>query len=102
MGLVPQVIKLDLEGGEPLALHGMLACLRAARAVVFEVNASRLASVGIRPARLIEWAKLAGNFPFVSLASDDRLSPLPLTELEGELQRLGWTNVVLTREPVLF
>lgn len=56
------VIKLDLEGAEPLALDGMREILKSVRLLVFEVNEIQLAEVGADPVELIAKTARAGSF----------------------------------------
>lgn len=56
------VIKLDLEGAEPLALDGMREILKSVRLLVFEVNESQLAELGVDPVKLIAETTRAGSF----------------------------------------
>jgi FkbM family methyltransferase len=59
------VIKLDLEGGEPSALDGMSATLATARLIIFEVNESQLEKLGIDPVTLVTRTVQSGAFDTV-------------------------------------
>jgi FkbM family methyltransferase len=59
------VIKLDLEGGEPSALDGMSSTLATARLIIFEVNESQLEKVGVDPVTLVTRTVERGAFDTV-------------------------------------
>ena len=69
------VIKLDLEGAEPLALDGMTSTLATARLIIFEVNEPQLAGIGIDPVALITRTALRGAFDTI-LFIDERTNQI--------------------------
>jgi len=59
------VIKLDLEGAEPMALEGMTTSLRASKLLIVEVCRPYLAQVGVDPVPFVEETVRRGNFEVV-------------------------------------
>lgn len=64
------VIKLDLEGAEPLALGGMSASLETARLLILEVNIPLLARLGVDPLTLVNRTAETGCFETVVFADE--------------------------------
>lgn len=90
------VVKLDVEGAEPLALEGMREALRTARLVAYEINKPRLDQLKIQPMDLIRRTNDWGEFE-ITLISDERTDEmLPLEDARSVeiLDRYGWANVV--------
>lgn len=90
------VIKIDIEGAEPLALRGMRESLREARLLVYEINKPRLDQLEIRPLDLIEQTCEWGEFE-LTLISDERSDEiLPIQDVRTSeiLEDYGWANVV--------
>ena len=90
------VIKLDIEGAEPMALEGMRGALRTARLVAYEINKPRLDQLNIQPMDLIRRTNEWGKFE-VTLISDERTDEiLPLEDPRSIeiLDSYGWANVV--------
>lgn len=90
------IIKLDIEGAEPLALQGMGEALRTARLVAYEINKPRLDQLKIRPIDLISRTNERGRFE-ITLVSDERTDDiLPLEDPRSIeiLDCYGWANVV--------
>lgn len=56
------VIKLDLEGAEPMALEAMDRSLKTARLLVFEVNEPYLEQMKVDPVALVNETARAGSF----------------------------------------
>lgn len=90
------VIKIDIEGAEPLALEGMSEALRTAKLVAYEINKPRLDELNIRPMDLIKRTNERGLFE-ITLVSDERTDEfLPLEDARSIeiLNSYGWANVV--------
>lgn len=90
------IIKIDVEGAEPLALQGMREALRTARLVAYEINKPRLDQLGIQPLDLIRRTNEEGQFE-ITLVSDERSDEI--VALEGArsmeiLNTYGWANIV--------
>jgi FkbM family methyltransferase len=90
------IIKLDIEGAESLALRGMRQSLRTARMVVYEINKPRLDQLNIQPLDLIRGTNELGQFE-VTLISDelsDEIVTLEDVRSREILNRQGWANVI--------
>jgi FkbM family methyltransferase len=90
------IIKLDIEGAEPLALRGMRHALQTARMVVYEINKPRLDQLNIQPLDLIRQTNELGQFE-ITLVSDelsDEIVTLDDARSREILNREGWANVV--------
>ncbi len=66
------LIKLDLEGAEPMALDGMRASLRTARVAIFEINEPQLVQMNVEPVALIDQTVKAGDFDSVLFIDEQR------------------------------
>jgi FkbM family methyltransferase len=90
------VVKLDIEGAEPLALQGMREALRTARLVAYEINKPRLDQLKIQPMDLIRRTNEWGQFEitFVSDERTDEILPLEDARSIEILDSYGWANVV--------
>lgn len=64
------IIKLDLEGAEPLALAGMEKSLLTARLLVFEVNGPHLNQLGVEPLDLVRRITEQGSFKQISFVDE--------------------------------
>jgi FkbM family methyltransferase len=64
------IIKLDLEGAEPLALAGMAVSLQTARLIVFEVNGPLLNQLGLEPLDLVRGIVEQGSFKKISFVDE--------------------------------
>jgi FkbM family methyltransferase len=90
------VIKLDIEGAEPRALHGMRGALRTARMLVYEIDKPRLDQLDIQARDLIRRTNEEGQFE-ITLVSDelsDEIVALEDARSAEILNRDGWANVV--------
>lgn len=90
------VIKIDIEGAEPLALRGMRETLRETRVLVYEINKPRLDQLKIHPVDLIEQTREWGQFE-TTLITDERTDEiLPIEDVRATeiLEDYGWANVV--------
>ena len=90
------IIKLDIEGAEPLALQGMREALRTARLVAYEINKPRLDQLKIQPMDLIRRTNECGQFD-ITLISDERTDEILFLEDARSseiLNNYGWANVV--------
>jgi FkbM family methyltransferase len=73
--VVPDVIKIDIEGYEPAALRGMSRILTAARpTVLIEFNAEALKRCGFSPTEFFD--SLTAQFPFVYVFRGSELKSL--------------------------
>ena len=90
------IIKLDIEGAEPLALEGMRTTLRTSKLLVYEINKPRLDQLGIRPQSLIQQAMEWGQFVLTLLTDErtDEVLPLESPRSAEILEVYGWANVV--------
>jgi FkbM family methyltransferase len=93
------VIKLDLEGAEPLALQGARAVLPTTRMLIFEANEPQLLRLGVSPVELVEETALAGKFDTVSFIDErsDKLFRWEPHEFESALNDYKFINVICTR-----
>ncbi len=90
------IIKLDIEGAEPLALRGMREALRTAKLVAYEINKPRLDQLNIQPLDLIRGTNEEGQFE-ITLVSDERTDEIVVLENARSTEILniyGWANVV--------
>jgi hypothetical protein len=93
------VIKLDLEGAEPLALEGMTSALATARLIIFEVNEPQLAGVGVDPVELITRTAVTGAFDTV-LFIDERTNQIREWDADNfreALHAYKYVNVLCVR-----
>jgi FkbM family methyltransferase len=97
------VIKLDLEGAEPLALQGARALLPTTRLLIFEANEPQLLQLGVSPIELVEETALAGKFDSVSFIDErsERVCRWEPREFESALSDYKFINVVCTRSSAL-
>lgn len=93
------VIKLDLEGAEPMALEGAGAALRTSRMLIFEANEPQLEQLGVDPVALVKRTAQAGDFDtilFIDERSEKVCSWAPRA-FEEALSDYKFINVVCTR-----
>jgi hypothetical protein len=93
------IIKLDLEGAEPLALEGARAVLPTVRMLIFEVNEPQLRHVRADPVELVERTVQAGKFDsvfFIDERSEKTCNWEP-RDFEEALYDYKFINVVCTR-----
>lgn len=96
------VVKLDIEGAEPLALEGMQGSLDSARLLVYEINKPGLDGLGIAPLDLIELTNARGRFT-LTLVTDERkdeIIPLGNSRCREILNDYGWANVISAKGEV--
>jgi FkbM family methyltransferase len=90
------VIKLDIEGAEPLALQGMRRGLETAKLLIFEINKPRLVELGIMLLDLINQTVEWGHFTS-TLISDERTDEvlwMDDSRCPEILDEYGWANVI--------
>ena len=97
----PDVIKMDIEGGEPRALHGMEAMLSSRRPlkIVMELNPEALARSGTTPAEIIASLKQKGFTAYGILRGGKRSSEI--ADIEGLKLYEGksdYANVLFERQ----
>ena len=94
------VIKLDLEGAEHLALQGMTSSLRAARLLVFEMNEPRLLEMQTDPLELIDETARAGAFTSLSYIDErtERLCDWDPQEFLHLLREYKFVNVICQKQ----
>jgi FkbM family methyltransferase len=95
----PDVIKLDLEGAEPLALEGMSESLKAARVLLFEVNAPQLAQMGLDPIRMIKDTAAMGSYESILFVEEgeNRIMRWEPESFPGVIQRYKFLNVICAK-----
>src|SRR6266566_2473700 len=94
------VLKLDLEGAEAIALDGMQRSISQARCVIFEVNAAHLRDLRVAPEHLVSRVLEGGRFREACVLQVDSDAFLPLDRLSAELERRSWTNVMAVRDGI--
>ncbi len=94
------VIKLDLEGAEAIALNGMRESISQARCVIFELNAAPLRELRIAPEHLVARVLECGRFREACVLQVDSDAFLPLDRLSAELERRSWANVMAVRDGI--
>jgi FkbM family methyltransferase len=100
--LQPRLIKMDIEGCEPLALQGMRGLINSSPGVtlITEFNPSYLA-----PESAADFLKALGGLGFQVAIVDDERGQLEFLSTEGILQRFAqvglWSaiNLLCTRDP---
>lgn len=76
----PDLVLMDIEGGEAAALRGLEAVLRRATPdLLLEVHPEQLADLGTSQDELLTW--IGGLGPYALTLLDHRRGPLPLTHL---------------------
>jgi FkbM family methyltransferase len=97
------VIKLDLEGGEPSALDGMSSTLATARLIIFEVNESQLEKVGVDPVTLVVRTIQRGAFDTVLFidVQTDRICGWEPEKFRAALHEYKCVNVLCAKAGVI-
>lgn len=93
------VIKLDLEGAEPMALEGAQAVLRTPRMLIFEANEPQLQKLGVDPIGLVERTARIGEFDTVFFIDErsEKVCRWAPCVFEAALNDYKFINVVCTR-----
>ncbi|MBI2030608.1 FkbM family methyltransferase [Candidatus Kaiserbacteria bacterium] len=97
------LIKIDIEGGEPLAMRGMQKLLTESRTIklISEFNAGSLSAGGVEPRDFIAQLESYG-FTVYGITNDGPI-PLPTLmskDLNGYLLPTGYINLYCTKEPL--
>lgn len=94
------VIKIDIEGAEPLALQGMRHTLQRTKLLIYEINGPGLAELKMRPMELIQqtikWGKFTSTF--LTDERNDQVYPLNDPRTPEILNDYGWANVICGKE----
>ena|SRR5437016_1990032 len=93
------IVKLDLEGAEPLALAGARKALPSVRMLIFEANKPQLQQLAISPVELVERTAAAGRFDTVSFIDErsEKVCCWKPREFEEALNAYKFINVVCER-----
>ena len=93
------IIKLDLEGAEPLALEGARDVLPTTRMLIFEANEPQLQQLGVAPVELVERTAAAGEFDAVCFIDErsEKVCPWDPHDFEEALNAYKFINVVCMR-----
>jgi hypothetical protein len=96
----PYVVKLDLEGAEPLALQGMRRSLGSTRLLGYEINKPCLQKIGLEPLDLIKQTNQCGNFTstLVNVGPTDETLRLESGRWCKLLDQYGWINVISAKD----
>jgi len=93
------VIKLDVEGAEPMCMDGMQETIRNVGCFVFELNQVRLSEQRIDPLRFVEEVAERGRFSGIFVVDEDagvlvRWNSGNCTRI---LDHYGWVNILLRK-----
>lgn len=93
------IIKMDLEGAEPMALAGARAALSTARMLIFEVNEPQLKQLGVAPVALVEETARAGEFDTVYFIDErsETIHEWTAHDFDEALNAYKFINVVCSR-----
>lgn len=93
------IIKLDLEGAEPLALEGARAVLPTTRLLIFEANEPQLGHLGVKPAALVERTAALGRFDEISFIDErsEQICPWDPRDFLDALHAYKFINVLCAR-----
>jgi len=96
------IIKLDLEGAEPLALSGMEKSLLTARLLVFEINGPLLKQMGVEPLDLVLKVSELGSFKQISFVDEqeNRAYPWNVENFKLVLRDRGILDIVCTKDEI--
>lgn len=96
-----EILKLDLEGAEPICIKGMEQTLRSLTCLILEVNDLRLREQTVDPIQFVEHVKDLGGFGAVHVC-DEQQGKLVHWEkgngLKHPLSQFGYANIVFSRE----
>lgn len=96
------VIKLDLEGAEPMAFEGMAASLQSARLLIFEINGPQLSRMDVDPLELIDRVVRLGSFHSATFVDESRTRECDWNRLDFEqhLEKSKFVNIVCRKQTV--
>ena len=95
-----EVLKLDLEGAEPMCIKGMEQTLRSLTCLILEVNDLRLREQAVDPIQFVEHVREAGRFDEVEVCDEQQGKLVPWENGDGlkhPFSKCGYANVVLHR-----
>jgi FkbM family methyltransferase len=94
------IIKLDLEGAEPMAFDGMTASLQSARLLIFEINKPQLARLDADPLELIDRVVRLGSFHSITFIDEDRNRECDWNRIDfvNHLEKSKFVNVVCRKQ----
>lgn len=95
------VVKLDLEGAEPICIRGMEETLRSLSCLILEVNHVRLQEQAVDPVQFVEQVKDLGGFGVVHVC-DEQQGKLVLWEkgegLKHSMSQFKYANIAFHRQ----
>jgi FkbM family methyltransferase len=94
------VVKLDLEGGEPACIRGMQESIKHVRCLILEVDRLRLEKQGIGALQFVEQVRDTGSFDEVYVCDERQGKLVPWGNGDGAkdvLSEVGYANLVLHR-----
>jgi FkbM family methyltransferase len=94
------VVKLDLEGGEPACIRGMQKSIRNVRCLILEVDRLRLEKQGIGALQFVEQVRDAGKFDEVEVCDEQQGRLVAWENGDGARNvwsRAGYANLVFHR-----
>jgi FkbM family methyltransferase len=95
------LLKLDLEGAEPICLRGARRAVKLANFLLFELNAPRLKAQGLVPQDVLREFLVSGCFTEAILFDEIRQRAVRWNsgpELSSLLEAAGFVNVLLSKQ----
>lgn len=98
-GIKPEFIKMDIEGAEPLALHGMRKLLRESKdiLILFEFNPTAIKKCGTNPENYVHDLH-AMNFEFYEIFKNCRIKKISPEELINTIPEGKHFNILASRK----